>query len=171
MWWAGSMLLTNRDDAVNKLEYLSDKDINDNANYVNNDFKRLFAIDNTNFTESQEQAEWVNLYGNTNNLDTLPVELPDQEQWDVASQNNIDFNDVTTLVDVNTAVHSPFWVQSESEFYHLGSSSPVKYSNTSCWSGSCGSLSDKAESMPRPEKKKVASNWKIISHVRNRESD
>ena len=39
------------------------------------------------------------------------------------------------------------------------------------WFGGCGSSSDKAESMPRPGKKKAASDWKIISHVQNRKSD
>ena len=73
------MSLTNPDDIANELEYLSDEDIDDDANYVDNNFKHLFTIDNTDFTESQKQTEWVNLYGNINDLDTLPVELPDQE--------------------------------------------------------------------------------------------
>ena len=113
----------------------------------------------------------MNPYGNTNNLNTLPVELPDQELWDIASQDNIDFNDVTISVNVNTAVYSPFWTQSESEFYHLRSSSPVRHSNMSHWSGGRGSSFNKAESMPRPRKKKAASDWKIINHVQNKKSD
>ena len=53
MWWAGSILLTNPDDAANELKYLSDENIiDDNANYVDNDFECLVAIDNTNFTKS-----------------------------------------------------------------------------------------------------------------------
>ena len=72
------MLLTNL-DAANKLKYLSDKNIDENVNYIDNDFERSFAIENTDFNEFQEQIEWVNLYGNTNNLDTLPVKLLDQE--------------------------------------------------------------------------------------------
>ena len=50
----------------------------------------------------------MNLYSNTNNLDTLPVELPDQKSWDIASQNDIDFNNITTPIDVNTTVYSLF---------------------------------------------------------------
>ena len=50
------MLLTNL-DAANKLKYLPDKNIDDNVNYVNNDFERSFAIKNTNFTEFQKQIE------------------------------------------------------------------------------------------------------------------
>lgn len=112
--------MTNPDDAANELEYLSDEDIiDDNANYVDEDFGSSlppsFAIDNTVWTESQERIEWVNPYGNTDDLDTLSVELPDHEPWDVASQDGIDFNDVITPIN--------------------------------------------------------ASNWKIIRHVRNRESN
>lgn len=113
------MSLPDSGVAANGLEYPSDEDIiDDDANYSDEDFGSLwptsYPIDGTDWTESQERIEWVNPYGNTYDLDSLPVELPDHEPWDVASQDGIDFNDVTTPINVISPVYTPFRAQSES---------------------------------------------------------
>ena len=181
-----SMSMPDLDVVVNGLEYLPEEDtIDDNANYLDKNFGPLSPtsnpIDSTDWTKSQEQIEWVNPYGNTNNLDSLPAEqldnpysntdnldslpaeLLDHKPWDVASQDNIDFNNITTSIDVISPVHTLFQVQSNSKFCHFASLL-VRYVNTS----SCCSLSE-AGSTLRPEKKKLALDWKIIKQVWNRE--
>ena len=70
--YAGSMSLANPEDAANDLESLSDEDIiNDDANYMDEDIESDWTD-----PDSQEQREWVNPYGNTDDLDTKGLVHP-----------------------------------------------------------------------------------------------